>query len=254
MLFEELEKAFSSTVESGSLAEAFAAWRSNHPALRRYSDPHALIADFRDETVSYESTEDSLFALCRVVQEGDDLATALLLELYMPSLRRTVKENRARSPLALEDLESAAVEGFLETARILGPDTAKPHKALTSAARAAALRAVRSAREPRAEPRAEVPETAPASGAEEEWFTQIELAGDPKKIIDDAERLGVISNFDARVIEVTQLGEVSLQEFARWVGMSYGAVRQRRSRAEGKLVGWLWVRARLPGKPPRRRT
>ncbi len=113
---------------------------------------------------------------------------------------------------------------------------------------------MKGAREPKAQLHAEVPETAKARGAEEEWFTQIELAGGPKKILDDAERLGVISNFDARLIEVTQLGEVSLHEFARWVGMSYGATRQRRSRAEGKLAGWLWVRARLPGKPPRRRT
>ncbi|MPZ15675.1 MAG: hypothetical protein GEU73_14845 [Chloroflexi bacterium] len=253
VLFEELERDFRSTVDAGTLGEAFVGWRSNHSALHRYSDAQALIADFRDETVSYESTEDPLFALCGLVQEDDDLAISLVLELYMPSLRKMVGENRARSPLALEELESAAVEGFLTAVRNLSPGQHKPHRALTRGAERRVLAAVRAAREPRTQPYAEVPETASARGAEEEWFAHIELAGDPKELIDEAERTGLISNFDARLIEVTQLGDVSLDGFARWVGKSYGAVRQRRSRAEKKLVTWLWTKARLPGKPPPRR-
>ncbi len=88
MLFEELEKAFRSSVDSGTLAGAFARWRSNHPALHRYPDAQAVIADFRDETVSYESTEDALFAVCRLVQENDDLAISFVLELYCPAYEK----------------------------------------------------------------------------------------------------------------------------------------------------------------------
>lgn len=265
MLFEELEREFEAARESSRLAESFTRWRLKEPVLAQYPDVRSLIADFRDETVSYESTEDPLFALCRLVQEDDDLAISLVLELYMPRLRKTVGQNKARAPLGLEELESAAVEGFLSAVRDLSPGQHKPHRTLTRGAERSVLAAVRTAREPRIQLHADVPEALAARGtdvpealeargAEEQWFAQIELAGDPKKIIDDAERLGVITNFDARLIEVTQLGDVSLHEFARLMGMPYGAIRQRRSRAEGKLAGWLWVRARLPGKPPRRRT
>lgn len=257
MLFEELEKNFRSTVESERLAEAFVGWRSNHPALQRYSDLDALIAEFRDESISYEAKSDAVIALCRLVQEGDELATTLLLELYAPGMRGTVKDNVGRSPAGREELESAAVEGLLQAALALGPEEVKPHKALNGGARKNALDAVRAAREFQVESEG-VLDMAGADripAAEDEWLAALEAAGrDAEEVLEHAERLGKVTGPGVDAIHATRVEGLSLAEYAAREEITYEAAKLRRNRAENPLIAWLWVRAGRPGKaPPRRR-
>lgn len=256
VLFEELEKNFRSTVESGRLAEAFVGWRSNHPALQRYSDPDALIAEFRDESVSYEEKSGPLIELCRLVQTGDELAITLLLELYTPGMRETVKDNVGRSRATREDLESAAVEGFLQVARVLGPQEVKPHKALNGGARKSVLDAVRAAREFHvgSEVVLDMAAADRISGSEDEWLAALEAVGrDAEEVLEHAERLGKVAGPGADAIRATRVEGVSLAEYAAREGISYEAAKVRRNRAENPLIAWLWVRTRGRGEPPPRR-
>ncbi|CAN5620294.1 hypothetical protein BH24ACT26_BH24ACT26_15820 [soil metagenome] len=121
MLFRQLEGDFHAARRSGGLKHALDRWRVDEPALTHYSDPDALIDHFRDRDSSYESKAATSHALCRLVQQGERMATLLLFELYMPALRTIVQRTLARCDLPMAELESAAAEGFLIRAQRVEP-------------------------------------------------------------------------------------------------------------------------------------
>ncbi|CAN5620483.1 hypothetical protein BH24ACT26_BH24ACT26_15830 [soil metagenome] len=77
--------------------------------------------------------------------------------------------------------------------------------------------------------------------AEDLWLA----ASAPEEVLADAMRAGILSSFDAGLIADTRLQDTTLAEYAELVGMTHGAIKTRRRRAENKLAAWLWARARL---------
>lgn len=243
MLLEELEREFEAARRSGGLRDAFDGWRVDEPALSHYSDLDALIDHFRDRDSSYASKTATSLVLCRLVQQGDRMATLLLFEIYMPALRTIVQRNLARCDLPMAELESAAAEGFLIRAQRVEPGHEKIHGFLAWGARDEVLRRVRAgSKRATGEATAELTESAVTEpAAEDQWLA----ASAPEEVLSDAVRAGILGSFDAELIADTRLEDTTLAQYAERVGMTRGAIKIRRRRAENKLAAWLWARARL---------
>lgn len=87
MRFKELESGFRAADASSRLNNALDRWSSHDPEFSRYLDADAVIEHHRDARIPYAFKNGVTIALCRLVTGGDDMATLLLFELYMPSFR-----------------------------------------------------------------------------------------------------------------------------------------------------------------------
>lgn len=247
MRFKELESGFRAARASSRLNGAVGRWSLDDPRLSRYEDADLVIEHHRDTKIPYAAKNATTIALCRLVAEGDDMATLLLFELYMPSLRNIFSKARtiAEVPVPDDELQEAAVEGLLLAATGMDATDPKPSGTLRAKAQGEVDKRLRVAKrrgaaeiEPQPEPEVK------ATGVEEEWF---EVVG-AKETLREAVSRRIISADDAELIASTRLGDESLAEAAARLGKTKIAVNQRRLRAEAKLQGWLVTTGRLPSR------
>jgi hypothetical protein len=117
MLLNEFELRFRSLRGSNDLRQALQRWRSEHPALAPYEGIEDIVKLFRDKGAAYEEKNPVTIALCQLVQNEDELAMVVLVELYAPSLRNSVGRSIGKSPLTVDELHTEAVDAFVAAAR-----------------------------------------------------------------------------------------------------------------------------------------
>lgn len=149
--------------------------------------------------------------------------------LAAPSLRRLAARIVATTGLDVDDVNSEVVCGFLEAVQTL--DLAEPGRffaRLRAAGNAAGMRLVRADRIAacvRLRLAVSAPPPLPCRH--------------PDVVLGRAVAAGVISAGQAELIARTRLEGVGLEAAAGWAGVSPGALRQWRSRAERRLVAWM---------------
>lgn len=254
MLLNQMELRFRAMRGSHQLHQAFERWSSEYPALAPYERIRDIWKLFRDKSASYEEKNPVTIALCKLVQAGDELAIVVLVELYAPSLRSAVGRNIGKSPLTVDELHTEAVDGLLTAARGVAPETERVSGRLAGRVGDHLSDAVTAANKVQQLQLSVAPErldplversVGSHQSAEEEMLEALA----PRELLERAIRAGVITEVEARLIEVTRSqGGLSLKDLAERLQVSYGLVKQRRYRAEQLLKAWLAGK-----KPPPRR-
>jgi|GEM_PF-6080450 DNA-directed RNA polymerase specialized sigma24 family protein len=252
MLLNQMELRFRSQRSSNELHEAFERWRSEHPALAPYGGIEDIWKLFRDRGATYDKKNPIAIALCQLVQDRDELAIVVLVELYAPSLRNAVGRSVGKSPLTVDELHAEAVDGLLTAARGVTLETKRVSALLAGRVRDRLSDAVKSANKAQ---RFQAPvalerlDPLVERGARSHQSAEDEMleAAAPRELLERAVRAGVITDDDARLIEDARVEGVSLKDLAERRQESYGATKTRLSRAQKVLRGWLAVR-----KPPPR--
>lgn len=253
MLLNRFELRFRSLRGSDELHEALQRWRSEHPALASYEGIEDILKLFRDKGAAYEDKNPVTIALCQLVQDEDELAMVVLVELYAPSLRNSVGRKVGKSPLTVDELHTESVDAFLAAARAVTPETDKVSGRLKGRVgdhlgdEVKAANRAQNRQYPIAPERLERAVDARA-GSHQSAEDEMLQAVAPRELLEEAVRAGVITAFEAGMIEDTRPGGLSLKELAERLDRPFGHVKQQRWRAEQVLKAWLAGK-----KPPPRR-
>jgi DNA-directed RNA polymerase specialized sigma24 family protein len=155
-------------------------------------------------------------------------ATIALAGMVLPGLRRAAYSLVRACPDRAADVEADMLAGLLSALARVTPSRRRPAGYLVGMAFTAAKKTVR---EELAE-RGRVTH-APHGSPPQPPF------GHPDFILGEAVLDGVFSPDDAELIGSTRLGHVNLKQAARARGVTYDAIRLRRSRAEQRLKAYL---------------
>lgn len=253
MLLNQMELRFRALRSSNEVHQALKRWSAEHPVLAPYEEIEGIWKLFRDKGTSYDKKNPVAIALCRLVQDGDELAIIVLVELYAPSLRNAVGRNIGKSPLSVDELHTEAVDGLLTAARGVTLDTKSVSARLAGRVRDRLSDAVKAANQAQQRQLPVAPErldplVETSAGSHQSAEDEMLEAVAPRELLDRAVRAGVITDADARLIEDARVEGVSLKDLAEQRQESHGATKTRLSRAQKVLRGWLAVKKKPP--PP----
>ena len=159
----------------------------------------------------------------------------ILAGLLLPGLRASLTPACRRHRPLTADLEVEALTGLWAAARRTQPGQGRVAARLTWAARRAAdeyLSAERAHQAAAAHLTIDHVDYAPARGMRP-------AAGHPEGVLAAAVNAGVLLARDAELIALCRIEQLDLHEAAARIGLSYSVARQRRNRAEGRLVDWI---------------
>ena len=160
----------------------------------------------------------------------------ILAGLLLPGLRASLTPACRRHRPLTADLEVEALTGLWATAGRMQTDQGRVAARLTWAARRAAdeyLSAERAHQAAAAYLTIDHVDQAPARGG------MRPAAGHPDLVLAAAVDAGVVLARDAELIALCRIEQLDLHEAATRSGLSYSVARQRRNRAEVRLVDWI---------------
>jgi len=163
--------------------------------------------------------------IIRLTRTGQPEWTIAAVALALPGLRRLAGQFSRGYDGDPADLDAEILTAFLETLKSIDPDRPRIALRLWRAARRAGLQLRH----------ADAPYGARHTPAEESSVPP-QPCGHPDFVLASAVRQGVITGEEADLIGRTRLEEVPLLEIARELGVSYNAAKNRRWRAEARLV------------------
>jgi len=183
---------------------------------------------------SYAARDVVCAELVRRARTGNDRWQVALAGVLMPGLRRMAMRlaRDCRDPDEVADRDAELVTGFLDAMATIDLDRGHVPARLCWAAyhRAQKLRDMGFRDRPLGQQVA-----APLAPPE----------GHPDLVLSRAVQEGVLSRFDAEVIGTHRIDGVDVAQLAERCGMTTTALRQRRLRAERRLVEWLVERGEV---------
>jgi hypothetical protein len=187
-----------------------------------------LMAILLHPSTDYEVRDAVVNALVAAAKRDSESATIGLAGVLLPGLRRAAYPMVKAFPDQAEDIEAEILVGFIKAVAEVELPRARLAARLTWLAHNGASRLIRREVAERGGPGNDPVSSAPRRP----W-------GHPDLVLARAVRAGVISARDAELIGTTRIGDVDLAELATSQGITYGALRQRRLRAEHLLCDWL---------------
>jgi hypothetical protein len=186
-------------------------------------------------TTPYATRDAVVSALVARAQEEGGAATIALAGMLLPGLRRAAWPLVRACPDRAADVEADMLAGLLAALATVSPGRTRLAGALVGMAFTAAKRTVRE----------ELAERGRATHASTPAPPHRPF-GHPDLVLGEAVLDGVITPDDAALIGATRLEGQPLKQAAYERGVSYVAIRLRRSRAERRLVAYL-VDGSVPG-------
>lgn len=263
-LLTAIEDAFA-TLVSPRLTSCLSKWQEVHNSLRDLTDADELIHRCRCPQVEAKDASAVLTALSVEAAGGDRDAARFLLWVFLPQLwwARRDPDYLALDP---DEIDAELVAGLWEAIVKLalkqrdrqnegdGDRDDEPVTADTSSnaddvlwtlinyARQHVYAAASDSREwqQRCRLSEDVSERTPA--------TTPPVGGHSGDIIERALSEGVITELEADLIDSTRLGPESLRQAGQRLGLSFAAVRHRRSRAEARLRAWTANEESIPAR------
>lgn len=237
-LLADVENVFNQARCSPLLERAFERWQEETSTFRRFAHIEDLISFCRTPDENYVKKNPIFSLLCTKARKGDTQARLLLLWLFLPGLWAVRDRLAEHEFLDSDELEAELVAGFWRAAARIRRGSRRVTGQLLNAARngalSAAVRAV-SHEKHRFNLRADL--------EFHNWNKPLPVV--LPEPTEEAEAAGIITNFQARLIESTRLDGVSLAEFASWLGTTRNALNLQRWRAEAQLLQWLRPQAHI---------
>lgn len=234
-LLAEIEETFQGARQTLVLCEAFRLWQKSQPqALADFENLEDLIALCRrPDAAAYGRKSDVLAALCleaRSAEGSSQLAGLLICWLLLPGLWELSNTLSPISCLSLDEMDGELIAGLWNVAATISPGSRKVAGRLIRGAHNKAVRRIvrEWAYSRHFEPTDEI---APVARNSSE-ITESE-------VIAEAKCNGVLTDYEARLIEASRLQDVSLQDLANLDGVSCSGLRLKRWRAEARLAAWL---------------
>jgi hypothetical protein len=228
-LFQQLDDEWPSYARSREARLDFAMWSRRDPAIAGFRSPAAILEHVR----THRTGNETLLAAVAERAKTDGTARRLALQIMVPGLAATASRHWRRKNIA--DIEANLVEFAL--ARLASWNTTRP---VTFAA-GIVLEARRSLHLRLCVERVEEE----VRGDRIDMDVLLELVDShatvepvPTVLADAVERCA-LTKFDADVIVVTRLLGVPINEVAAELGIDYGSLRRRRTRAERVIAPHL---------------
>lgn len=186
------------------------------------------------------ATRDAAMALLVVrARTGEDWKVGLL-GVLAPGLAAMTGRAAQGYPGDFEDVAAEAVAGLLDAAGRIDVAEGRVASRLLGVAFTRAWSMVRHERRRRRWEDAAASRIDPEGHGDPAAVAPAEdLDRDPSEVLGVAVACGVVTVAEARLIARTRLDGIPLLEVAAGLRISHAAIRQRRSRAERRLVGWL---------------
>lgn len=234
--FDALERDWQQVLRSSPLSARFRVWQVREPALARFADAAALIRFIRDRG----SREEKDAVLCALLAwaKQEPIGASVVLEAIRPGLLN-LSARITRNAREREEIWATMLLAIWEGIRCY-PLARRPrrvaanllldtmHRTLVELGRESAWRAVWS-----------------FSSEEDQSEAPQEIDRDLDGLLDRAIRAGAVSADEAETILCSRIDGVELAELACAAGVSYGAMKMRRQRAERRLLLFLG-RPRVP--------
>ena len=228
-LFQQLDEEWTHLVRSRHTRRCLAEWSKSSPQLRGLDDLDALVEHANRRGRDHESDQ-VLIALAR--RAGvDDLAARTLLQALMPGMRWLARRYHTLASAAGEDPVSLVVALTYERIRVY-PFDRRPRRIAANVLLDTRQRLQRT-----------VGRTGPMIVPLETLTIEPALAGGPIEeagaLLDEAVAQRVIVPRDANLIALTRLYDHPVAELAAHLGCQAQTLRQRRRRAEARLLRLL---------------
>lgn len=228
-LFQQLDEEWAHLIRSPTARQRLAEWSEASPELNGLDDLEALVEHANRRGQAHRSDQ-ILVALARRAAV-DDLAARTLLQAIMPGMRWLARRYQHVASAAGEDPTSLVIALTYERIRTY-PFDRRPHRIAANVLFDTRQRLQRTVG--RTGPTIVSLESLPFDPA----------GGDPSadasyELLDRAVGQRVIAARDADLIALTRLRDHSVAELAARLGCPAQTLRQRRRRAEARLVALL---------------
>jgi DNA-directed RNA polymerase specialized sigma24 family protein len=231
-----LARDWRQALRSALLSARFHEWQAREPALARFGDAAALIRFMR--TRGSHAEKDAVLCALLVWAKQEPIGARIVLEAIRPGLLN-LSSRIARGAREREEVWATMLLAIWEGIRCY-PLARRPrrvaanllldtmHRTLVELGHESAWRGVWS-----------------FSCEKSEGEAPQEIDRDLDGVLDRAIRAGAVSAEEAEVILCSRIDGVELAELAHAAGVSYGAMKMRRQRAERRLLLFLG-RPRVP--------
>jgi hypothetical protein len=224
--FETLEAAFDVLCEGpGQLAVD--GRRLGWPFPPRAVPMGELRARLLHPSTPHDACDRALAVVARRAKADGDAWTVALAGLLMPGLRAVIGPVTRAWPREAVELEADVLAALVAALADLRGEERIAARLVWRAAGPVRRRAVREL--PEAARRSPMPV---AAAPRRPW-------GHPDFVLGQAVAAGAITPDESRLIEQTRLDGQPLGEWAESAGLTFGAARMRRMRAEHRLVEWI---------------
>ena len=225
-----LEGDWRRVICSESLSARFRQWQEREPALARFADVAALIRFMRAR--GSHAQKDAVLCALLVWAKHEPIGARVVLEAVRPGLLN-LSARIARSARERDEVWAMMLLAIWEGIRCY-PLARRPrrvaanllldtmHRTLVELGRESAWRAAWS-----------------FSGQESDSEAPQEIDRDLDGLLERARRAGAVSAEEGELILSSRIDGVELAELARSAGISYGAMKMRRQRAERRLLLFL---------------
>lgn len=228
-LFQQLDEEWAHLIRSSSARQRLAEWSEASPGLAGLADLDALVERANRRGQAHESDQ-LLIALARRA-DIDDLAARTLLQAVMPGMRWLARRYQAVASDGGEDPASLVIALTYERIRTY-PFDRRPHRIAANLLFDTRQRLQRTVGRPG--PAIVSLESLPFEPAVDDGPND-----EPCALLDQAVAQRVIGARDADLIALTRLHDHPVAELAAYLGCPAQTLRQRRRRAEARLVALL---------------